>query len=145
MALEEPKAASRQSPSPTQKRILCAEDDPAIADLLARILQSAGYLVECVPDGIDAWIKISGDLGYFHAVITDHQMPGLDGAELVNVLREAKYPGRILVHSSSLSKVDELRYQSLRVDGVLEKPVEAKSLLAVLRKVLADSPDPSEH
>jgi len=118
---------------------LCVDDNEAIAEMLVEVLQSAGYWTESAPDGLEAWTRISGDLGFFHAIITDHQMPKLNGAELVRKLRDANYPGIIFVHSSSLTESDLTRYHALEIDGLLEKPATLASLLAPMRKALEDT------
>ena len=127
------------SPVRCQKklRILCADDDSLLSQVLVRLFSTAGHEVEHAADGLDAWEKISKDIGYFDVMITDHQMPGLDGLELVELLREANYGGRIIVHSSAISAAESEKYRAFGVSRIVTKPAPAEELLAVVEAVHA--------
>ena len=58
-------------------RVLLVEDDRRIASDVARALNSAGYVVEIVRDGEEAWFR--GDTEDYGAVILDLGLPGMDG------------------------------------------------------------------
>jgi CheY-like chemotaxis protein len=121
------------SPKPTRRlRILCADDHTMVGDLLVKLFSNAGHEIERVGDGLDAWQKISTDLGRFDVLITDQQMPGLRGDELIDLLRQANFPGRIIVHSAKLSPPELERFKALRVDHVVIKSTKAEELLAVV-------------
>lgn len=113
--------------------ILCADDNLLLGEVLIRVFDRAGHRVEHVGDGLTAWERLSRDLAAFDVVVTDHHMPGLNGAELVELLREAGYPGRIIVHSSSLT--DEVRetYQRLGVTTFVPKTCKPETLLSALQ------------
>jgi DNA-binding response OmpR family regulator len=113
-------------------RILCADDNALLGDVLYRILSLAGHSVECVGDGMTALTRMSFDLTYFDVLITDHQMPIVDGLALVRFLREAKYQGRIIVHSSALTEQDTASYRALGVDSIVVKPAGTAELLSLL-------------
>lgn len=99
---------------------------------LCRLLQSRGCACEAVAGGQEALQAIAADTRGFDLVLTDHQMPGLDGLALVQTLRAAGFPGRILVHSSTLDVTGRLAYERLRVDGIIEKPAPASTLLQAI-------------
>ena len=50
---------------------------------------------EHVRDGLEAWDRLSADIGHFDVLVTDHEMPGLKGGELVELARQAGFAGRI--------------------------------------------------
>ncbi len=77
-------------------RVLCAEDDPSIADLLMLVLIKGGHKVECVENGNAALQRISADLNSFDLVVTDHEMPSLHGLELVRELRRLTSRAKLL-------------------------------------------------
>lgn len=134
-------------PKPRSYRILCADDEPAIRDVLAALLRREGYTVETAPNGMEAWRKLSERAGEFELLITDNEMPGLTGASLVRNLREAGCPVKIIVFSASLTPDDEASFRSWQVESVVRKGAPIDELLAEVRRVAvangasADVPD----
>lgn len=89
-----------------QKRVLhmlCAEDQSAYAALVVLRFEKAGHPIECVPTGQIAWEKFSSDPANFDLLVTDQQMSPLDGLSLARRLRQAGFPGRIIVHAGGLT------------------------------------------
>lgn len=70
--------------APQRKRILVAEDDPAISTLLMRAL-STDYEMALARDGREAVSKASGSPP--HLLLLDVMMPGLDGLEVARQIR----------------------------------------------------------
>ena len=68
-----------------QARILVAEDDPSMRELVARILGESGHEVTTAEDGIAAIARLSQP---FDLVITDMRMPGADGSQVLAKSRE---------------------------------------------------------
>lgn len=97
--------------------------------MLVRLLSMSGHRVERAPDGRAAWEKISKNVGQFDVLITDHNMPHMDGLGLVRHLRQAAFPGRIIVHSIALFPSDRDEYRALSVDRVIPKTTDAAELL----------------
>lgn len=93
------------------------------------LLAQAGHWVEHVSDGFDAWDKISQDLANYDMVITGHLMPRLNGLELVELLREAVFPGRIILYTAGVSMEVADRYRALGVTSMIEKSARAEDLL----------------
>lgn len=113
-------------------RILCADDNTILGDVLIRLLSLAGHAVQHAADGLDAWDKLSKDIGGFDVVVTDHEMPGLNGLELVERLRQANFRGRIIVHSAGVAVPDAEKYRALKVDRIIAKGTQAEELLDVV-------------
>jgi CheY-like chemotaxis protein len=113
-------------------RILCADDNVMLGDVMLCLLAKAGHWVEHVNDGLRAWDRISQDLANFDVVVTDHQMPGLTGLELVELLRDANYSGRIVVHSSFLKHEQVEAYRRLGVASVVQKAARPETLLTAV-------------
>ncbi|HET8627067.1 MAG TPA: response regulator [Thermomicrobiales bacterium] len=65
--------------------ILVAEDDPSILDVLAAVLEDAGYRVLRARDGAEALVRL--DLDRPDLLLTDERMPRLSGSDLVAYLR----------------------------------------------------------
>jgi two-component system sensor histidine kinase and response regulator WspE len=67
------------------KRILVVEDSLTVRELERTVLAGCGYAVETATDGMDGWNKLRA--GDFDLVITDVDMPRMDGIELVQQIR----------------------------------------------------------
>lgn len=111
---------------------MCAEDDPALGDALRHVFSSLGYEVEHATNGLDAWERMAADIDHFEVLITDSNMPGLSGLELVELLREANYRGRIVVHSGSLTTSELEGFRAFKVDRFVTKAAESGQLLSVV-------------
>ena len=100
--------------------------------ILLRLFSLAGHRVEHVTSGWDAWDLLSRNTGGFDVLMTDHEMPGLNGLELVDLLRQTDFSGRIIVHSSALTPSVRQRYGALGVDHIVEKTTPAEALLEIV-------------
>lgn len=69
------------------KRILLAEDDPAVSYILTRYLDKAGFAVRAAPDGRAALALFDAEPA--DLLVTDFRMPGMNGEELILALRAA--------------------------------------------------------
>jgi CheY-like chemotaxis protein len=126
------------SAQPTAKRplrVLCVDDNALLGEVMICLFAKAGHWVEHADDGLSAWDKISRDVASFDVVITDHEMPGLKGVELVALLREASYPGGVIVHSSALTGEEIETYRRLGVESIVMKGARADELLAAVGTV----------
>src|SRR4051812_32939388 len=74
------------SPAPAHGRVLVVDDEPALLRLLVRILNDAGYGAETAGDGAAASALLRDQK--FDVILSDVHMPGLDGIELLRVVRE---------------------------------------------------------
>jgi len=128
--------ATPKQPNPAT-RILCVDDEPAVRDLLALYLRRNNFEVETARDGFAAWQLVAQDLARFDVVITDNQMPNLEGIDLVEKLRANGYAGRIVFFSSTLAPQGAERLGRLRVDAVVEKGRPLSQLMAALRASIA--------
>ncbi len=63
-------------------RILLADDDGAMRDIIARTLESSGHQVTATIGGIEAVEALQASATKFDLLLTDVQMPGIDGLEL---------------------------------------------------------------
>jgi two-component system chemotaxis response regulator CheY len=119
--------------------ILAVDDSASMRQMVAFTLKSAGYAVVEAVDGQDAWEKANGSAGRdFDLVLTDQNMPNMDGISLTRKLRSnpkyASTPILILTTESS----DQMK-QSGRAAGAtgwLVKPFDPTKLLEVIKKVI---------
>jgi CheY-like chemotaxis protein len=122
---------------PQPLRVLCADDNLRVLEMLAKRLKSAGHLVEVATDGRAAVTRVENDPNYFHVIVTDTRMPRLDGFGLVEEARSAGYQGKIIVFANSLTAEDRQRYQELRVDRVIDKPDKNDELVGAISELKA--------
>lgn len=115
-------------------RILLAEDDSLLADGLARALRNSGYLVEIAADGpsADRWLAEDD----FDLTILDLGLPGLDGAEVLNRLRQRRQRTPVLIMSARMALEERVRLLDLGADDYLVKPVALVELEARVRALI---------
>lgn len=113
-------------------RILCADDNTLLGDILIKVFSLAGHSAEHVADGAAAWERMANASADYDILVTDHRMPGLSGLELVERLRQANFPGRIIVHSAALAEKDTQAYRLMAVDAIVVKPAAAEALLGIV-------------
>jgi two-component system sensor histidine kinase and response regulator WspE len=68
------------------KRVLVVDDSLTVRELEKKLLQTRGYEVEIAVDGMDAWN--AARTGHFDLVITDVDMPRMDGIEFVTLIKK---------------------------------------------------------
>jgi chemosensory pili system protein ChpA (sensor histidine kinase/response regulator) len=127
---------------PHPLRVLCADDNVLVLDMLAKTLESAGHQVEVAKDGRAAVIKVARDPDYFQLIVTDTRMPRLDGFGVVREARSAGYRGKIIIFANSLSPEDRQRYQELQVDRVIDKPGKTGELVGAVSELKAALGEP---
>ena len=118
-------------------RVLCADDNVLVLDMLAKTLESAGHHVEVATDGRAAISRLTEDPQFFQLIVTDTRMPRLDGFGVVREARSAGFGGRIIVFANALSAEDRQRYAELRVDRVIDKPGKAGELVGAINELQA--------
>lgn len=118
------------------RRVLVAEDDDLIADLIGHKLRLKGFEVEIVADGADAWERIR--TGRPHVVILDGMLPGLDGLDVLRRMREdpalATIP--VVMLTARRREQDIVNALSLGASDYLVKPFMPEELLARVERLL---------
>ena len=114
-------------------KVLLAEDDPTQRLVLAHLVRNAGYVVETVPDGASALARILQET--FDILITDLDMPGLDGSCLCQRIREASLANYlyILMLTAHTGDVDVAAGLEAGADDFVRKPANPIELLARLK------------
>ena len=118
------------------KTIMTADDSASMRQMISFTLKDAGYNVIEAVDGTDALSKLSGTP--IHMLISDVNMPNMDGPELVRQVRANPayrfIPIIMLTTESADSKKQEGK--SAGATGWIVKPFKPEQLLAVVKKVL---------
>lgn len=119
------------------KRILIAEDQADIRNLLVLNLRSAGYEVTDVSDGLAALASETAQNN--DLLILDLMMPGLDGLEVCKTLRARGCNTPILMLTAKSTELDRVLGLELGADDYLTKPFSLAELLARVKALLRRS------
>jgi diguanylate cyclase (GGDEF)-like protein len=113
-------------------RLLLVEDEPTQRMMLERQLKKAGYVVETAENGADALAKILE--GQYHILLTDWDMPGMDGPTLCKRVREANLSTYIyiLLLTGHLTTDDLVVGLGAGANDYVRKPANQAELLARL-------------
>ena len=138
---------NRRSPTelmPLAQRytVLVADDDPAMLQLLARILQRENFDIVTANDGTEALAKAQ-EIGFALALlVTDYDMPGLTGRELADRVL-AMHPDVKILFQTGFSDALFSGYADLGDSAAfLEKPFTARGLREAARFVLFGTLNP---
>ncbi|EFL51948.1 response regulator receiver protein [Solidesulfovibrio fructosivorans JJ]] len=117
------------------KRILTVDDAKSVRGLVSQTLRQAGYDIAEAVDGADALEKASEGIDM---VITDLNMPGMGGLELITRLRERADTRftPILVLTTESQSDTRRRAVSAGASGWIVKPFAPEVLLALVRRFL---------
>jgi CheY-like chemotaxis protein len=116
----------------THRRILLVEDQSDLRFILALALAALDREIIPAIHGADALRLFKDYDGKFDAVITDYEMPTMDGLGLVQSLREIKFQGKIIVMSGNMPPEKLKIFQQYDIDGFLRKPFEIDALTEML-------------
>lgn len=114
--------------------ILVADDDEPIRSMVGNILKQSGYQVLEACDGTHALRLAFQHAGPIHLLLTDVQMPGLNGRELSERLRKTRRDIKVLFMTGYPDAMLEADVALLR------KPFTVRDLLGRVREVLATLP-----
>lgn len=117
------------------KAILTVDDSASVRQMVGFTLRTAAYEVAEAVDGRDALSKLTAEI---QLVITDLNMPGMDGIELIQQIRTMSInrfvPILVLTTESQAAKKQEAK--SAGATGWIVKPFKPEQLLAVVGRVL---------
>jgi two-component system NtrC family sensor kinase len=118
-------------------RVLVAEDEPHVLELLARILEDDGAKVVGAKDGEEAWTRLAE--ADFDLVVADLRMPGLDGRALYErvVSERPEMVRRFVFATGDLVRPESLKFLESLANPVLAKPIDIEAVRRTLRRVLA--------
>ena len=142
IATENPKIVGERTMFADSNRmpILLAEDDPVAQMRMTNLLRKAGYEVDAVADGLAALDKMTKR--YYPILITDWEMPNMDGIGLCNAMRKLPLEGYVytLLLTGRDAKNHVIAGLEAGADDYLVKPVHEEELIARLnagRRILA--------
>jgi len=114
-------------------RVVAADDDPSIRELLRLVLSKEGYIVLEAEDGKQAARICESE--QVHLAIVDVMMPGMDGLELCREIRE-HYDIPVIMLTAKGQIEDKEQGYNAGTDDYLVKPFEPKELLFRIKALL---------
>lgn len=116
--------------------ILVVDDKPQMRDVLRKILTAEGYVVAVAPGGEDALEFL--DATHVDVVLTDLRMPGMDGLELIDRIRDTD-PERIVILMTAFGSVETAVAAIKRgATDYVSKPFQTDEVLIRIRRALAE-------
>lgn len=119
---------------PCAGRILIVDDNPHILNLVAKIATRLGYRSTTAGNGVDALHYLTK--GHYDLVITDYDMPFLDGYQLADQIKEEHFGTKVIIMIDHCEKeVIDLFDGSGVVDGLLLKPFNLNTMKEKIERV----------
>ena len=126
------------SVTPEPRHVLIVDDEPSLLFALADRLATEGYRVDSERDGDAGLARASSET--FDVIILDGMLPGRDGLDVCQTLRERGVRTPILMLSARGQLLDRVVGLKLGADDYLAKPFEISELLARLQALLRRVP-----
>jgi two-component system C4-dicarboxylate transport response regulator DctD len=119
-----------------KKRILIVDDDHLLCKNLEEHLEFNGYVPSCAFSGIEALRVFK--LKEFHLVLTDLQMPHIDGFELIERIRRIKSEIPVILMTGHGDTSIKDKAFKLGVSGYVNKPFNTDHMVQLIQRVLND-------
>ena len=118
------------------KAILAVDDSGSLRQMVVFSLRAAGYQVNEAVDGMDGLEKAKGQV--FDLVLTDQNMPRMDGLTLIKALRALDSYKRVPILMLTTESSDSMKAKgkSAGANGWLIKPFDPGRLTEVVKKVI---------
>ncbi len=120
------------------KTILVVDDESHMLDTIQFILQSNGYRAVTARGGEEALERLAGwraEGGRVDLILTDIQMPGPTGLELIELFRKAGEQAPVLVMTGYNDRETTRRLRERGIEHFLDKPFEEEELLRRVRQL----------
>lgn len=149
-----PSRTTHDSAADRGYRILIAEDDPAMRELLVQALRSDGHDVYEAEDGMGLFCYFDEDHGpdrpdqFFGVdlIISDIRMPWLTGLEVLREIKARKEPIPIILITAFGDDTTHAEAERLGAVAVVDKPFDVDEFVAMVRRMLSDdAPTSYEH
>jgi len=127
---------SLAAPPGSGQHVLCVDDDPAMVLMVDGLLRRNGYKVTAYEDPAAALARVQSDPRAFDILVTDYNMPEMNGMQLATEVSRAAPALPIIITSGFIS--DEMRQSAtdLHVDALLQKEYTLERLAGLVHAVL---------
>ncbi len=114
--------------------IAVVDDDPRVLESLENLFESAGYTVATFSSGSS--LLATSDLSSIDCIITDIGMPGMDGFELLDIVKKARPKLPVFLLTGRHEIGDQHRATGKDISGFFMKPFGGQDLLAAIDHTL---------
>jgi CheY-like chemotaxis protein len=132
---ETKKSVSSNTKQAISGRILVADDDKSVQGVLSEALEFMGFEVALAGNGIEA-LDVFAE-GSFDLVLTDLQMPAMDGLSLAGHIKKKSPSTPVILVTGSDSKTFRKKVERAPVDSVIFKPFTLEDLQRTVQGALA--------
>jgi DNA-binding response OmpR family regulator len=123
-------------PHPKHHRVLIAEDDDPLRDMLETILRLEGHQVATVPSADAMFAMVNRNDHRFDVIVTDVRMPGASGLDVVATLRSTGHKIPIIVMTAFPDDGTRLRAESLNT-LLIAKPFSLQAICLAIEALIA--------
>jgi excisionase family DNA binding protein len=129
-------ASSREGAAPRAPRVLFIDDDENLLDIIREVLEANGFEVQTARHGFLAGYLVAQFQP--QAIVLDLMMPGLDGFEVMSLMRKRPEARALpVVACTSLRGPDaEARAREAGFVAYIKKPLDFRALVSLLREVI---------
>ncbi|MGB8931924.1 MAG: response regulator [Anaeromyxobacteraceae bacterium] len=118
-------------------RVLVIDDEPAVQDLLERVLANAGHQVVVVESAEAALIRLAKDR--FDVIVVDNNLPRMTGLELMALVREHHPELRAIMITAYNTPAVAARARALGVMAYVAKPFGIVTIVGAIDDAIRDS------
>ncbi|NOY45306.1 MAG: transporter substrate-binding domain-containing protein [Deltaproteobacteria bacterium] len=124
------------APRGAGQRILVVDDEPAVAEATAAVLEGLGYRTRWATDPDEALELVRSGPGEWDLVVADQTMPGLMGTELCRRIREVRPDLPVVLCTGYSESLDESAAAGVGASALLFKPVASRDLARAVAEAL---------
>jgi DNA-binding NtrC family response regulator len=121
------------------EEILLVDDDADFKQIMSQVLARLGYRVTAHTSSIEALAEFKANPAKFDLVLTDFDMPKMNGDQLVQKIMAVRPSMPAIINTGNSQSVSAEMVKALGIKGVLKKPATLSTLAAMIREVLDDS------
>jgi len=125
--------------SSNQSTILLVDDDPMVIDMLECVIQAHGFQVVIATDGFEACRTFLAKPERFDLVVSDVQMPNMNGVEAYKIMVQVNPKLRSIFMSGYLSGIDVFQEIQHFKPEYISKPFSPSHLIGKICEVLAET------
>lgn len=119
------------------RKVLVVDDDPVVGKSFDRVLSEKGYVVSTAPNGQDALDKLARE--DYDVVFTDIRMPGMDGIEVAEHVRQKRPWVPVVIITGYGSTANEARAKEAGVSAFIHKPLSPETIEGSARNALRET------